>query len=138
MNVGSMAIAGSTRMQSTTILMYGIGLSLLGNNRMREIKYKGKSWLEYASLSLNTFEEYMKSTDFGVIAQLIEEESGWYEKQQTVSYLTDSYYAISVLTDTTERAPTFSLSPFENINDDNKKPCWCNMLLKSLTDKTNL
>lgn len=35
MNVGSMAIAGSTRMQSTTILMYGIGLSLLGNNKMR-------------------------------------------------------------------------------------------------------
>jgi hypothetical protein len=44
MNVGSMAIAGSTRMQSTTILMYGIGLSLLGNNKMRSIKNKDLSW----------------------------------------------------------------------------------------------
>lgn len=55
MNVGSMAIAGSTRMQSTTILMYGIGLSLLGNNKMRTIKYNGISWNDYAKKSVNTF-----------------------------------------------------------------------------------
>ena len=39
MNVGSMGISGSTRMQSTTILMYGIGLSLFGYDRIRNIKY---------------------------------------------------------------------------------------------------
>jgi len=30
-----MALAGSTRMQSTTILMYAIGLTLLGCDKMR-------------------------------------------------------------------------------------------------------
>ena len=34
-NVGYMALAGSTRMQSTTILMYAIGLTLLGCDKMR-------------------------------------------------------------------------------------------------------
>jgi N-acetylmuramic acid 6-phosphate etherase len=38
MNVGNMAVAGSTRMQSTTILMYGIGLSLLGYSTIRELR----------------------------------------------------------------------------------------------------
>jgi hypothetical protein len=33
-----MALAGSTRMQSTTILMYGIGLTLLGCDRFRELR----------------------------------------------------------------------------------------------------
>lgn len=131
MNVGSMAIAGSTRMQSTTILMYGIGLSLLGNNKMRTIKYNGLSWKEYASQSVNTFEEYVKSTDFSSVSKLIEFESSIYEKNEAVSYLTDAYYAISILTDTTERAPTFSLNPFENIDDPNRDLCWCNMVLLS-------
>ena len=37
-NVGYMALAGSTRMQSTTILMYAIGLTLVGCDRMRIVK----------------------------------------------------------------------------------------------------
>ena len=51
------------------------------------------------------------------MAKLIEYESGLYQKNEQVTYLTDSYYAISILTDTTERAPTFSLNAFENIKD---------------------
>jgi N-acetylmuramic acid 6-phosphate etherase len=38
-NVGEMALAGSTRMQSTTILMYAIGLSLIGCDKIRNKKY---------------------------------------------------------------------------------------------------
>ena len=44
-----MALAGSTRMQSTTILMHAIGLCLLGCDRLRNINYPGKNWLEYAN-----------------------------------------------------------------------------------------
>lgn len=44
-----MALAGSTRMQSTTILMHAIGLALLGCDRLRNISYPNKSWLEYAN-----------------------------------------------------------------------------------------
>lgn len=55
MNVGSMAIAGSTRMQSTTILMYGIGLCLLGNDKNRNYKYENLTWTDYANKSVDTF-----------------------------------------------------------------------------------
>jgi hypothetical protein len=34
-----MALAGSTRMQSTTILMHAIGVSLLGCDKLRNIIY---------------------------------------------------------------------------------------------------
>ena len=41
-----MALAGSTRMQSTTILMHAIGIALLGCDKIRKIKYaKYKDWL---------------------------------------------------------------------------------------------
>lgn len=48
MNVGHMAVAGSTRMQSTTILMYAIGLCLLGCKMMRNKRQKEGSWQQYA------------------------------------------------------------------------------------------
>lgn len=44
-----MALAGSTRMQSTTILMHAIGIALLGCNKLRKIRYpQFKDWVEYA------------------------------------------------------------------------------------------
>jgi N-acetylmuramic acid 6-phosphate etherase len=129
MNVGSMAIAGSTRMQSTTILMYGIGLTLLGCDLMRKTRGETFTWKEYAAKNVETFLEYIKKIDFSVIAKLIEYESGIYKKGEQVSYVTDQYYAISILTDTTERAPTFSLNAFENVQDSQMNPCWCNMVL---------
>jgi N-acetylmuramic acid 6-phosphate etherase len=49
--VGEMALAGSTRMQATTILMYGIGLGLLGCDRMRGIRGE-PVWSEYAKNNL--------------------------------------------------------------------------------------
>jgi len=43
-----MALAGSTRMQSTTILMHAIGLTLFGCDKLRTINNPGKTWLKYA------------------------------------------------------------------------------------------
>ena len=39
-----MALAGSTRMQSTTILMYAIGLTLLGCDKMRAARAQTVTW----------------------------------------------------------------------------------------------
>jgi hypothetical protein len=50
-----MALAGSTRMQSTTILMYGIGLTLLGCDRFRELRKENVDWKQYASENVATF-----------------------------------------------------------------------------------
>jgi hypothetical protein len=47
--VGEMALAGSTRMQSTTILMHAIGIALLGCDKLRGIRFpECKNWREYA------------------------------------------------------------------------------------------
>lgn len=44
-----MALAGSTRMQATTILMHAIGIALLGCDRLRNKRYpQFKNWNEYA------------------------------------------------------------------------------------------
>ena len=109
-----MALAGSTRMQSTTILMYAIGLTLLGCDKFREKRGEKMSWREYAENNVDTFEKYIKNTDFNPLAKLIEYESDLYKKGEILSYRTNEYYALSILTDTTERSPTFSLTPFKN------------------------
>lgn len=50
-----MALAGSTRMQSTTILMYGIGLALLGCDRFRQLRKEMMGWKQYAFENVATF-----------------------------------------------------------------------------------
>ena len=70
-NVGYMALAGSTRMQSTTILMYAIGLALLGCDKLREKRGEKVGWREYAQSNVAVFEKYLKSTDFAPLAKLI-------------------------------------------------------------------
>ncbi len=66
-----MALAGSTRMQSTTILMYAIGLTMLGCDRIRNVKYPGMDWRQYALHNVNTFLDYITKIDFSVIGKLI-------------------------------------------------------------------
>lgn len=78
-NVGYMALAGSTRMQSTTILMYAIGLALLGCDRIRSIKYPGLNWIEYATHNVKTFLDYITKTDFSILGKAIEYESNLYK-----------------------------------------------------------
>ncbi len=70
-NVGYMALAGSTRMQSTTILMHAIGLTLLGCDRIRTLSNPNESWSEYANSNIDTFIKYLTETDFSVIKQWI-------------------------------------------------------------------
>ena len=70
-NVGYMALAGSTRMQSTTILMYAIGLTLLGCDKIRNIKYPNMTWKEYAKYNVHTFLDYISKTDFLVLDKVI-------------------------------------------------------------------
>ncbi len=117
--VGQMALTGSTRMQATTALMLGIGLPLL---------CKGSIEKELTSLAL-----FIKNTDMSPLQDIIIDEADTYKNHEYVLYDTDAKYGITVLTDTTERAPTFNLAPFENQLDKDKKPSWC-YLLFSETD----
>lgn len=71
-NVGYMALAGSTRMQSTTILMHAIGLTLLGCDRLRAFHTPNQPWSEYAASNIATFISYLTSTDFSPMQKWIE------------------------------------------------------------------
>jgi N-acetylmuramic acid 6-phosphate etherase len=112
LTVGPMALTGSTRMQATTILMYAVGLSLwFYDQDFSELKAE-----------LNRMISFMDETCFDFLKPFIECESDLYKKGEYLLYETDGKLGISIMTDTTERSPTFSLYPFENQDDVNKLP----------------
>ncbi len=148
LTVGPMAISGSTRMQATTILMLAVGLALIhynypasmGSNDSVSSKAtnsppgRGKEWVKNSSLTqeLEALYTYYKNLDIRFLKEFIEEESALYQKKGYVFYKSDPAFALTILTDTTERAPTFSLHPFENIQDREKtdfSPALCYLLL---------
>ena len=118
---GPMALAGSTRMQASTVLMLGIGLALL------QAAYPGQSSL---TKSLNAFTAYFDTLAFESLAPVTLEEEKASRKGDQTHYSTDSF-GLTVLTDTTERSPTFSLSPFENELSPSDKACLCYLKIKN-------
>jgi N-acetylmuramic acid 6-phosphate etherase len=98
--VGPMALSGSTRLQAASAQMFAVGMALLQDFTLID------SFLEeYPKLDLASF-----------LVPVIEWEARAYARDEFVLYWT-STFPIAVLTDTTERAPTFSLAPFEKAND---------------------
>ena len=112
---GGMALTGSTRMQATTALMLGIALPLFDYDIIEQ---------------LNSFVDVIEKLDYSLLSSFIEDETNTYKKNEYVFYDIDDYYGITVLTDTTERTPTFNLVPFENQCEENKKASWCYILLR--------
>lgn len=112
LTVGPMALTGSTRMQATTILMYGVGLALCFFDKKNDLIEK----------EIDLIINLINKNDFNFLKPFIEKEYETYLKKEYLFYETDSYLGISILTDTTERAPTFSLFPFENQKDAVKNP----------------
>lgn len=108
--VGPMYLSGSTRLQASTALMLGAGVALL---RAAETGV--------AAPDMQRLVDFLQKTDLSFLAQFTEEESRIYAAGEYVLYETNEY-GISILTDTTERAPTFSLMGFENQNNPSRQP----------------
>ncbi|MFL5810762.1 MAG: hypothetical protein ACJ749_14665 [Flavisolibacter sp.] len=104
LTVGPMAISGSTRMQSSTVLMLGIGVGLL---------YEHKDENSFSEF-YNDFLHRLTLSRYEALAPFTKMEAKLYQEKKYLNYVTDPYLAISILTDTTERSPTFSLRGFEN------------------------
>ncbi len=111
--VGPMAISGSTRMQASTVLMAAIGFAFQYHAQPQEARHE-----------VTHFRELVESIDFSFLEPYIERESTAYEDGEFLLYESDKY-AITVVTDTTERAPTFSLAAFENQDVDSQPVSWC-------------
>lgn len=98
--VGPMSLAGSTRMQASTVLMLAIGLCLFR---------PPQSW----RVELNQWQQHIEQQQLLDWVGFTEAESDIYANGEKTLYSADEF-AITVMTDTTERAPTFSLVAFDN------------------------
>jgi N-acetylmuramic acid 6-phosphate etherase len=119
LTVGPMAVTGSTRMQSSTILLAACGTALF---------YHDSDNLTI-SKSIETFAEYLRTTSFQFIEKFVLLESDYYKNGELLLYETDCDLGITVITDTTERSPTFSLLPFENNYEHQKDISLCYLCL---------
>lgn len=104
LTVGPMALAGSTRMQASTVLQLAIGFALLTKKNEFEIQN-----------SLSLLQEYLRNNSAYFLRSFIERESAEYLANRYILYSVRDY-PVTVFTDTTERAPTFSLTPFSHKN----------------------
>lgn len=109
LTTGSMALTGSTRMQASTILMAAVGFALL-------LKFSDESKLAF---EIEKFKNFYQALDLSFLKDFILFEADAYQQDKLIIYEVDDLLGISVLTDTTERSPTFSLYPFENYLDTN-------------------
>ena len=113
-DVGPMALAGSTRMQASTVLMAAVGIALFCYDKPDAIPAMVDELLSrHAGLDLSFLEGFIKK------------EATAYRHGEFLLYETEPRFGITILTDTTERAPTFSLYPFENTLDRDTVPSLC-------------
>ncbi len=102
LDVGPMALAGSTRLQATTAMLIVLGLAI---QPTIDIKCE-----------LDGIFNYLKTYPFNLISPLTIVESNILKNKEYVLYQTnDSILGLSLLADITERSPTFNLIPFENL-----------------------
>ena len=131
---GSMAVAGSTRMQATTSELLALGAAVelaLQEILRRRLPAETLSQLglperrpdDYPRLFAQLIQELRQPENVAAIAGMVEWEEGLYRHQGLITYMTDRFL-LDVLTDTTERAPTFRLPPFRKCDDTVAARSW--------------
>ncbi len=103
LHVGPMALAGSTRMQASTVLLAAVGLALEHHREPARIP-----------AAMTAFLEFIRADDYAALAPFTAAEAEIYKNGQQTLYRTRTT-GLTTMTDTTERSPTFSLAAFENI-----------------------
>jgi N-acetylmuramic acid 6-phosphate etherase len=107
---GPMAIAGSTRMQATTseLLVIGAALEMSLGGRKRSG--------DYAACFESLLRDLAQPSAVDAMARWVEMEEALYRGRNAVTYFGNAFL-LDIFTDTTERAPTFSLPPFRKCDD---------------------
>lgn len=128
---GPMAIAGSTRMQATTseLLIAGAALetiltrvfqSLLSKEQLKSLDLREINYTKAFERMLDSLDSEENRKAF---AEYISLERDIYQKNGLVTYFADELL-MDILTDTTERSPTFMLSPYKQYDDTDSPPSW--------------
>jgi len=125
---GPMAITGSTRMQATTseLLVVGAALEIALVRVLRDTR-RGSSIehraADYHRLFCELLEELSRSEVIDALARATIFEENIYRQKGLLTYAADSFM-LNVLTDTTERSPTFMLPAFRRSGDNLSPRSW--------------
>lgn len=132
--VGNMAVSGSTRMQSASVQLLAVGAAfeiaiwkfLKQNLTEDELKAVGTTALEpedYPKAYAKVLEKLNLDAAVEGLAKVIDLETETYNNKGLVTYTTHDYL-IDIMTDTTERQPTFTLPPFRKFADKKSAVSW--------------
>lgn len=133
LTTGPMAITGSTRMQATSIQL--CVMSTLLEMILAQLPLPGAAPTDPSSIPaafLRQLEEIHATLQTEevrrALAQLVHREEEVYRRKQRNNYFAD-HLAIDVLTDTTERSPTFCLPAFKKFGDPQASESWSFLFL---------
>jgi len=121
---GPMAIAGSTRMQATTSELLVVGAAL-ETTLDRLLDDSGELGLQADRVELfrALLDRLTAAESVEALCDWVRLEAKTYEAGGRVTYAADDML-LDVMTDTTERSPTFSLPPFRPLGDDASLVSW--------------
>jgi len=121
---GPMAVTGSTRMQATTTELLVVGAALeMAMEKAGLGAAPTEASREYRRLFARLLSQLSAGDAVEAMTQLVQFEEAVYRQHGLVTYVTDSAL-LDVLTDTTERAPTFMLPPFRKNGDTVSPVSW--------------
>jgi N-acetylmuramic acid 6-phosphate etherase len=125
---GPMAITGSTRMQATSIQM-AVLLTVLEMVVRELLGLKPAEVPQKFLEKLTEMHVSLKSPELlARLAKLVALEESVYRSGQKNNYFADRF-GIDVLTDTTERSPTYCTPPFRKFNDATATESWAFLFL---------
>ncbi len=134
LTTGPMAITGSTRMQAVTteLLIVGSALEIallqflqnvLPASDWTQLGLYARSTQDYYQLFVDLLTQLSSNAAVDAIASATEFEENIYSQHGLITYVTDSAL-LDVLTDTTERSPTFMVPPFRKHGDIRSPQSW--------------
>jgi N-acetylmuramic acid 6-phosphate etherase len=137
LTTGPMAITGSTRMQATTIQLCIVLtiLEMVLRDLMKELEPGGPCALDSNTVPAEFLRKLMamharlKSPNLlAQLANLVALEEEVYRSSHKNNYFADRL-GIDVLTDTTERSPTYCTPPFRKFDDSTATESWAFLFL---------
>lgn len=119
---GPMALTGSTRMQSSTFEQFAAAVALEGALwDLLEQPFPGYG--QYAEQFKCMTAQLLSDRCVDMLAEATLTEQAVYENKGLITLFADEYL-LDVLTDTTERAPTFMTPPFCSADMQGQEPSW--------------
>jgi N-acetylmuramic acid 6-phosphate etherase len=137
LTTGPMSITGSTRMQATTIqlcVMLTILEIVCRELRRREtpsaaVPDPATAPAEFLAALEQAHAELCSARLRGELARMVAVEEAVYRAGRRNNYFADRF-AIDVLTDTTERSPTYCTPPFRKFDDDSASESWAFLFVR--------